>query len=141
MKKVIEGSLYNTETAKEVGSWDNGLNQSDFGYCEESLYRTKAGKYFLYGSGGANSQYGEWHGNSGGSGEEIRPYSPQEARAYAKEKLSADAYAAEFGEPEEAADGREVLNISVSAEVKRKLENMKRETGKSISQIISEKFE
>lgn len=138
MKKIIAGSLYNTETAHRIGTWDNGFLPNDFNYAEESLYRTKAGKYFLYGEGGANSQYGVWHGNSGSSGEEIRPFSPQEAREWAEERLSADDYVAEFGEPDEAADGRETLNLSVSSEVKRKLETIRENSGKSISQIVSE---
>ena len=67
MKKVIDGALYNTDTAQMMGDWDNGLYANDFGFCRERLYRTKSGKYFLHGEGGANSRYGEWHGNSGGS--------------------------------------------------------------------------
>ena len=138
MKKVIDGAVYNTATAREIGSWDNGYQYSDFSRADETLYRTKSGKYFLHGEGGGNSQYGEWHGNSGGPGEEIRPYTPQEARQWAEDHLTADEYAAEFGEPEEAADGREALNLTVSAETKRKLERMKSEAGKSISALIDE---
>jgi len=140
MKKIINGALYNTDTAKCIGDWDNGLYGNDFGFVRERLYRTKAGKFFLHGEGGGNSKYGEWHGNSGGPGEEIRPYAPHEAREWAEEHLSADEYAAEFGEPEEAADGRETLNLTVPAELKRRLERLRSESGKSISQIIVDKF-
>jgi hypothetical protein len=140
MKKVIGGALYNTETACRIGTWDNGLNPNDFNYVEESLYRTKSGKYFLHGEGGGNSQYGEWHGNSGSGGEEIRPYTPAEAMEWAQENLDADDYAAAFGEPAEAAEGREALNISLPRELKQRLEKMRSETGKSISQLIEEKF-
>lgn len=137
MKKVIDGALYNTETAREVGHAEpEGYDQNDFSYCRETLYRTKSGKYFLHGEGGCNSRYGEWRGNTGGYGEKIRPYTPQEACEWAEENLDADEYAAEFGEPEEAGDGREALNLSVPTSIKRKLEMKKRETGKSISKII-----
>jgi len=138
MKKIINSSLYNTNTARLIGSCDNGMPRNDFSYSEESLYRTKSGKYFLHGEGAANSKYGVWSGNSGGPGEEIRPYSPVEAREWAEENLSVNEYAAEFGEPEEAGDNREALNLSVPPEIKRKLEQMRTESQKSISQIITE---
>ena len=138
MKKIIDGALYNTETATRLGIWSNNLSDRDFNNCTEELYRTKSGKYFLYGEGGPNSKYGEWHGNSGGSGEEIRSYSPAEAAEWAEEKLNADEYAELFGEPEEAAVGREALNISVPAEIKRRLEKMREESGRSISRIIED---
>ena len=32
MKKIINGKMYNTETAKEIGSWNNGRYRSDFYY-------------------------------------------------------------------------------------------------------------
>jgi len=140
MKKVIEGALYNTETAKEIGAWDNGLYGRDFGRCSETLYRTKSGKYFLHGDGGPMSKYAVRHGNSTSGSEEIRPYTPAEAAEWAEEHLTADEYAAEFGEPEEAADGREALNISIPAELKRRFEQVKKQTGKSISQQIVDKF-
>lgn len=139
MKKIIDGAVYNTETAKELGSLHNGSR--GFAWSKETLYRTKSGKYFLHGEGGPQTQYGDWHGNTGSDGERIRPMSPQEARQWAEEKLEADEYAALFGEPDEAADGREALNLTVPAEIKRKLLEMRERTGKSISQIIVELVE
>jgi len=136
MKKVIDGALYNTDTAQMMGDWDNGLYANDFGFCRERLYRTKSGKYFLHGEGGANSRYGEWHGNSGGSGEQIRPYTLSEAMEWAEEHLDGDEYIAIFGKPEEIADGREALNITVPADLKASLDRLKSEKGKSISQLI-----
>ncbi|HCA29954.1 MAG TPA: hypothetical protein DEP23_10485 [Ruminococcaceae bacterium] len=138
MKKIIDGALYNTDTAKLLGKWDNGYQRNDFSFCTESLYRTKSGKYFIHGEGHGNSRYGVWHGNSGGWGKEIRPYTPTEAREWAEKNLTADEYSEIFGEPEEASDGRKVLNISVPAALKRRLERMREETGKSISKIIEE---
>ena len=32
MKKIINGRLYDTETAKLIGSWSNGFSSSDFHY-------------------------------------------------------------------------------------------------------------
>lgn len=45
MKKVINGLLYNTDTAKEVGFIDNG---SVFNHRLEKLYKKRTGEYFIY---------------------------------------------------------------------------------------------
>ena len=89
MKKVINGALYNTETARFIGAWEpNGYDHNNFSYFCESLYRTKSGKYFIHGEGHAMSPYGVWHENSGGWGEEIRPMSPAAAREWAEKHLT-----------------------------------------------------
>lgn len=138
MKKVINGLLYNTETAVVVGYRDNGRTERDFAYCCETLYRKKTGEYFLHGEGHGNSRYGVWHGNSGGWGEEIRPYSPSDARQWAEENLTADEYSAEFGEPAESLTGKINITISVLQSTKQKLEQLRQDTGKSMSQIVDE---
>ena len=73
MKKVINGKMYNTETAQLIAEWDNGCYGSDFRNCRKALYLTKKGQYFVAGSGGPMSEYAERHGNntSGGSGLEL----------------------------------------------------------------------
>jgi hypothetical protein len=139
MKKVIDGALYNTDTARQIGHAEpSGPDTRNFQYFCETLYQTKSGKYFLHGEGHGNSRYGVWHGNTGGWGEKIMPMTPEEAREWAEENLDADIYSEEFGEPEEAADGREALNVSIAKDTKRKLEKMKSEKGKSIGQLIDE---
>lgn len=139
MKKVIDGALYNTETAREIGRYSNGGSFRDFSHYREVLYRTKSGKYFLFGEGGPMTRYAVSEGqNSWTGGEHIEPMTPNAAREWAEEHFDADEYAAEFGEPDEAADGREALGLTVSAETKRKLEKMRSETGKSISALIDE---
>lgn len=98
MKKVINNRLYNTETAKVRGEWDNGRPYSDFGWCEETLYQKKTGEFFLHGAGGAASEYSEERGqNSWGSGERIIPLSVEAARKWAGEHLDGDEYEAIFG--------------------------------------------
>lgn len=64
MKRVIDGKIYDTETAEELHAWSNHLSGSDFNHCEESLYLTKKGAFFLAGSGGPMSKYSESNGNS-----------------------------------------------------------------------------
>ena len=134
MKKVIKNSVYDTDTAERIGEWDSGLRPSDFNYLEESLYRTKSGKYFLHGSGGANTRYGVWHGNSGSGGEKIMPMSYDEAREWAEEHMDGDSYIAAFGDPE---DGEKFpMTISMTTTARRKLELIRAETGETLSAII-----
>ena len=136
MKKVIEGALYNTATAKEIGSWHNGSR--GFNWCKETLYRTKAGKYFLDGEGGANSKYSSQSGNTWYDGERIIPVTPSAAAIWAEEHLDADEYTAEFGEPDEASDETEVLICSIPKNTKNKLRKIASKNNKSMSQTITE---
>ena len=102
MKKIIDGKMYNTETAEECGFWSNGYSRSDFDFCEETLYRKKTGEYFLYGEGGPRTRYSrECSRNSWCGGEEIVPLTEDEARNWAEHHLDADKYIEVFGDVEE----------------------------------------
>lgn len=101
-KKIINGKLYNTETATCVGEWCNNYPTNDFKYCEENLYRKHTGEYFINGEGGPLSNYRVSFGdNSWGYGYAITPLSDEEAKQWAEDRLSADAYVVLFGEVEE----------------------------------------
>lgn len=83
MKKIINGKRYDTDTAEVVHDWSNGYYCNDFHYCEETLYKTKSGAYFLCGEGGAMSKYSRSLGNnSWGGGAGIEPLTPDEARKW-----------------------------------------------------------
>lgn len=102
MKKVINGKMYNTDTAKNLGEWWNGVPRNDFNCCEETLYRKKTGEFFLYGEGGANTKYSKSAGqNSRSGGSEIIPLTESEAKKWVEDRLDADAYISIWGEPEE----------------------------------------
>ena len=80
MKKVIDGKMYNTDTAECLHSWDNGCYGNDFNACEESLHKTKKGNYFIAGSGGPMSRYAVSCGTNTTSGSwDIRVISKAEA--------------------------------------------------------------
>ena len=68
MVRVINGMRYNTKTAEEIECWNNGYYSSDFNHCNETLFRTKNGNYFVYGEGGALSKWSESVGNNGRGG-------------------------------------------------------------------------
>lgn len=101
MKKVIKGKMYNTETAANVGCWDNGLYCNDLYYCSETLYKKKTGEFFIYGEGGAGSRYAGRDNDFTCYGEIIMPMSLQDAKEWAELKMEADTYIKVFGEPEE----------------------------------------
>lgn len=100
MKKIINGRKYDTTTATEIGSWDNGRYR-DFRYCAETLYRKRTGEFFIHGEGGPLSDYCSYTGTMRGDGENIVPLTESDAREWVERHLTADEYEAIFGETEE----------------------------------------
>lgn len=81
IKKVIDGKLYNSETATLIARWDNGQFPSDFRHCSENLCMTKKGAFFIHGSGGAMSKYAvQCGGNSMGGSSDLIALSPEAAK-------------------------------------------------------------
>lgn len=132
MKKVVQGVLCDTDTAKLMGEYQY-LSRRDFHFVREELYRTKSGKFFLYGEGGPASPYAkkiaqnEWAG-----GEKIQLLPPEAARQWAEENLSGDDYIAAFGEPEEDVQ----LGVTIRGSTRSKLDSVKAETGLTFGEII-----
>ena len=86
MKRIIDGKSYNTETAQEIATWSNHYGCNDFKHCEESLYRTKKGAWFVAGEGGAMSKYAVQYGNAYGGGSCLEPITEGEAREWLESK-------------------------------------------------------
>lgn len=135
MKKIINGKIYDTNSAERVGDWDNGRN-GDFSYCSEELYRKRTGEFFLYGEGGAQSKYSKSCGNNSWSGSEmIIPLSYEAAKKWAEEHLNGDAYESIFGEVEED-DSHTRLTLSVSASAVERAKRSAAQAGLSLSAYI-----
>lgn len=101
MKRIINGRKYDTDTAKCLGTWENGYGCNDFKYVKEDLYRKKTGEFFLHGEGGAMTEYSEsYAGNTCGS-ERIIPLTEDEAKEWVENQLDADDYESIFGPVEE----------------------------------------
>lgn len=97
MKKTINGKLYNTDTARLIGTYNSGVEDHLFGWYE-SLYAKRTGEFFIYGEGGPASKYAVHTSFERTVGsEKIFPLSYDEARAWAEKYLSEDTYKAEFG--------------------------------------------
>ena len=102
MKKIINGRLYNTETAQIITDYSNGLCCNDFRWIEETLYRKRNGEFFLHGEGGPMTKYAKQiDTNSWCSGEAISPLSDAEAREWMEQCADADTYIRCFGDVEE----------------------------------------
>ena len=52
MKKIINGKMYDTDTAKELVSVTNGYCMGDLYYSKTALYQKRTGEYFVYSEGG-----------------------------------------------------------------------------------------
>lgn len=96
MKRIIDGKVYNTETATLIGEWGNNLSSSDFRNIFEGLYRTKKGAYFLAGSGGPMTRYSRRVGDMTAGGDNVFVLSELEARTWAEEHLSTEEYMEHF---------------------------------------------
>lgn len=101
MKRIINGKKYDTETATKVASWStSGYSRSDFRFAQEELYRKRTGEFFLHGEGHAMTQWAKSFGSARGWGEDIVPYTEEQAKLWVEEKANQE-YETLFGEVEE----------------------------------------
>ena len=125
MKKVLNGVLYDSDRAKQIGIHANvsGGNKIK----AETLYKTADGHYFIFERdmmNGVNITAGK-----------ITPLSPEESEAWAKKHLGEYPYNAEFGaaKPDKTP---KMLNISHPSDLVHKLEQLRKAQGKTVAQII-----
>lgn len=98
MKQVIDGKLYNTDTAEKIHNDWNGHERNQFEYCEETLYKTKKGKWFLWGDGGAMSKYSTKVGNSWTGDTKLIPLTSEQALRWLEDvQAPSDVILAHFG--------------------------------------------
>lgn len=97
IKKIINGKMYNTETATLIYRYCENP-YGDLDYLEEELYEKKTGEYFLAGHGGPLTKYVTSRGNNryGGSSR-ITPLTIDEARDWLAEHADGQKYIETFG--------------------------------------------
>lgn len=142
MKKIINGKLYDTDTAKQIDTMYHGDSPSDFRYYAERLYKKRTGEYFLHGEGGPMTQYAvscgqnQWRG-----GEKIIPLTYEAAKKWAEENMDADDYQEEFGTvSEDDAGERVAMSISLDSATADRIRREAQEKGMSVSALIASKF-
>lgn len=92
MRKIINGKMYNTDTAEEICHFSSG-QYGDFGYIRETLYKKKTGEFFLESYGGNLTSY---------QGETvIEPITEGEAKDFVERNGDVEKYIELFGEVEE----------------------------------------
>ena len=135
MKKIINGKRYDTDTAKEMGSYQY-LGRNDFHWFKEILYRKNTGEYFLYGEGGPASRYSRSVGlNEWSGGERIMPLTIENAKAWAEEYLDGDEYEKLFGAVEETGN-KKAVTIMLSESAITAAKNASVAAGLSMSEYI-----
>ena len=136
MKKIINNRLYDTSTARLVGSYDVDLTDN-MAYIEESLYCKRNMEYFLHGEGGLKTRYARSAGpNTWTWGEKIIPLSYDAAKEWAQEHMDADAYMKEFGPVSE--DGSRVsICISLPGPAAEKAKRLAAVRGVTVSALIA----
>lgn len=87
MKKIINSRLYDTDTAKKLGSYDNGHFTTDRCYLCEELFQKRTGEYFIVDTFYDNIVF--------------TPTTEKNAKKWCEERLSAEEYISIFGEVEE----------------------------------------
>ena len=93
MKKLIDGKLYDTESADLIASvYPNGTqDQSNFHFLRERLYCTESGRYFIAGVGGPKTTYSQPAASGGVTGgEDIRAVTEEQAFAWCERHNAVD---------------------------------------------------
>jgi hypothetical protein len=141
MKKIIKGKVYDTQTAKKLGCYENMQDVRNFNHFEEELYRKKTGEFFLYGYGGPASKYSRRvEQNTWSGGEDIIPLDFDNARAWAEENLDADEYESIFGAVDEDAEDI-LLTFKAPAALDKKLTDKATSLGISKSELLRQLIE
>ncbi len=92
MRKIIEGKIYDTNTATEIGTWSNNLSTRDFRNETTTLYITKKGNFFMAGESGPMGSYAYSVGNVTSGGEGMFVLTKEEALEWAERHLDVKEY-------------------------------------------------
>jgi hypothetical protein len=100
MKKVINGRIYDPETAEMICQHTFG-SPGDASYVKEALYRSPAGAFFIDGEGGAGSNYRVHVGTSWHiAGSDTLLQTGDTAREFVERFGTFSDYVRAFGHPE-----------------------------------------
>lgn len=135
MKKVINGKVYDTSTARSIG-YDSYGAMGDLNAWSETLYQKRTGEYFLFGQGGPMTKYSVSLGDNEWSGsDKIIPMSLAKAREWGEKHLHGEAYEAAFGLPDEDAEPV-LLSMQLPAMLAAKARQKAVEDGVALTAIV-----
>ena len=96
MKRIIQGKVYNTDTADRIGNHVYS-NPGDFRYEDTDLFKTKKGAWFVQGEGGPLSRWSQSCNNGQRGGASIEAMTTSEALAWCESSgIDADVIAQYF---------------------------------------------
>ena len=96
MKRIIQGKIYNTDTATFIGNYVCFI-RGDFRHEDTDLFKTKTGAWFIGGEGGPLSRWSQPCGNGQRGGSGIEVMTTAEALAWAEfAGIDADVIAEHF---------------------------------------------
>tara|TARA_Y100000310_G_C20541072_1_gene743324 strand:- start:338 stop:649 length:312 start_codon:yes stop_codon:yes gene_type:complete len=79
MKRIVDGLVYDTETATKVAEWRTGYGRAFYAF-DEAIFVTKNGRWFRAGHGGPKTVYRQQAGvNTYSSGWGLIPLTDDEA--------------------------------------------------------------
>jgi len=101
MRKIINDRAYDTDTAELLFRFVGDLEQNDYRFFAQTLYRKKNGEFFMLCEGDAMSPYLRGNGVEPVMGGEIQVLEESEIREWAQFHMTGDEYEAIFGKVEE----------------------------------------
>lgn len=139
MKKIIGGKKYDTDTAKRIGTFEEGYI-GDFEWRNETLYQKSTGEFFLAGKGGARTRWSTRTIDGYASGDGILPLTLDEAREWAEEHLTQAEVEELFQIPkeEDVASGKKIQSFSIAPKTINGLRYLAQNLGISRSEIIDQ---
>lgn len=127
MKKIINGKVYDTETAVFIARADHdNIMDATGNSCKQAFYRKKTGEFFVHLESGTSISLHNIFQHDFRQGREIYPLTYAQAQMWAEKELDADTWLRIFGEPDESGEAVTLgLQVSAAAAAKLKQEAAK----------------
>lgn len=136
MKKTLDKTFYNTETARKIGQSKNLKWSTKYVSYFEMLYQTRVGKYFLHLY--VVSEDGNLvirHGKE--DPQNIVSLTTEKAKLWAKEKLTPDEYIKEFELIDEDSENAiKPVTVQLKQSTINRLRKQKAETGMTYCELV-----
>ena len=130
MRQIIKNKVYDTNTAKKIGSYRNPKDSNDSVYYEETLYRKKTGEFFLHTYDRKITSYSDWA--------RIIPLTYDEAQEWAEIALTEEQYKSIFLGVVDEGTEMEALTVQLPTVIVTKLKRRTDKSGQLIKEAVAE---
>lgn len=135
MRKIIENKVYDTDTAKKMGTFRTKTS-GDFDYYKVSLYRKKTGEFFLHTYGEFKNKYSKITGYSDWT--KIIPLTYDEAQEWAETALTDEQYDSIFLGVVDKYTETEALTVQLPTALAIQLKRQTDKSGQLIKEAVAE---